>query len=135
MTIDADSLESDLLETFDANYDDYDLAAHMATDIDAACTADDTVQVTSKGTVTTPLGATSGFSGPGKGAFSGSKATIENGLKACFVTMKSMTAVGGNAVYALQFSLCLTSYLTAGKVNINLQVPPFASGTGEGKVA
>jgi hypothetical protein len=134
-TIDADSLESDLLATFENNYGDDDLAAHMAIDIDAACTADDTVQVNSKGIVTTPSGATSEFSGPGKGKLSGTKATIENGLKACFVTMKSMTAVGGNAEYALQFSICFTSYLTTGKVDTELQVPPFAAGTGSGAIA
>jgi hypothetical protein len=135
MTIDAENLESDLLETFDAGYDDDELAAHMAADIDTACSEEGTVKVTSSGTVTTPAGATSNLSGPGTGTFSGDKSIIEEDLKGCFAAMKSMAAVGGNALYALQFSMCFTTYLTAGKVEIDLEDPPFASGSGEGKIA
>jgi hypothetical protein len=133
MTINADQLESDLLDTFDAAYDDPELAAHMATNIDDACKASDTVKITSTGTLKIPAGGTAPFSGPGKGKFTGSKSIIENGLKSCYAAMKSMAAAG-NAYYALQFSICLTSYLTGGVVNINLQ-SPFISGTGAGKIA
>jgi hypothetical protein len=134
MTIDADSLEADLYVTFTTKNNNDELAAHMAADIDNSCKADDAVQIMSTGTVTTPSGVTSAFSGPGRGKFSGLKSIIENGLKACFSAMNDMTS-GGNAYYAQQFALCLTSYLKEGSITINLQAPPFASGSGSGAIS
>jgi hypothetical protein len=129
MTIDTGILEADLYATFTNKYSNDELAAHMAADIDNSCKAGDTVQIMSTGTVTTPSGVTSAFSGPGKGKFSGLKSTIENGLKACFSAMNNMTS-GGNAYYAQQFALCFTSYLKEGSITMILQAPTFASGSG-----
>jgi hypothetical protein len=133
MTIDASQLEKDLLDTFDAKYDDNDLADHLATDIDNACKADKTVQETSSGTVTTPSGATSSFSGAAEGKFTGTKVLISSALKTCFVLMKSMLA-GGNQFYAQAFSMAIDSYAKAGTISVSLKVPPFASGSGSGKI-
>ena len=81
MTVDDSSLADDLYSAFTGGYDNDGIAAHMAADIDKACSADKTVSETSTGTVTTPSGATSTFSGPAEGKFSGNKATIESALK------------------------------------------------------
>jgi len=132
MTIDAGQLEKDLLKTFNAKYGDDDLADHMATDIDNACKADDTVQATSKGKVTTPAGATFDFSGPAIGKFTGTKTLISTPLKACFKSMIGMLA-GGNALYAQVLSAAIDAYLKAGKITVNL-LPPFVSGAGSGGI-
>jgi hypothetical protein len=134
MTINADTLKNDLQTTFEAKYSNDDLAAHMATDIDNACKADNTVSTTSTGTVTTPSGATSPFSGPAQGKFTGSKSTIESKLKTCFSAMNDMSS-GGNDYYAAQFASAIDSYLKAGTISVTLKVPPFASGSGSGKIA
>jgi hypothetical protein len=134
MTIDADALEADLYATFSTNYSDDDLAEHIATDIDTACKEDETVEVTSTGTVTTPSGATSPFSGPGEGKFAGSKTPVATTLKACFSTMYDMMTGGGNAYYAAQLAAAVDSYLKAGAITITLK-SPFLSGSGGGKIA
>ena len=133
MTIDADSLEAALLATFQACYNNDGLADHMAADIDNACKAGNTVATTSTGTVTTPLGATFPFSGPGQGKFTGNKATIAAALKACFSAMNGMAA-GGNEYYAAQLAAAYYAYLTAGAINVTLK-PPFVSGSGTGRIA
>jgi hypothetical protein len=133
MTIDADQLEEDLLNTFKARYDDDDLADHMASDIDNACSAEDTVQATSSGTVTTSSGS-SPFSGPAIGKFTGTKSLISTPLKTCFKTMQGMFT-GGNQLYAQVLSAAIEAYLKAGVITIDLSVPPFASGTGTGGIA
>lgn len=133
MTIDDSSLADDLYSTFTAGYDNNGLASHMAADIDKACSANDTVSETSKGTVTTSSGATSSFSGPAQGKFSGSKATIENKLKACFSAMDNMVS-GGNEHYAQEMASAIDSYLKAGSISVNLKAP-FVSGTGGGSIA
>jgi hypothetical protein len=133
MTIDADSLKSDLQSTFQAKYSNNDLATHMATDIDNACKADNTVNTTSTGTVTIPAGGTIPFSGPGVGKFTGTKSSIEMTLKACFSAMNNM-ATGGNQYYAAQLAAAVNSYLKAGSINVTLK-PPFLSGSGSGKIA
>lgn len=133
MTIDDSSLADDLYSTFTAGYDNNGLASHMAADIDKACSASDTVSETSKGTVTTPSGATSLFAGPAQGKFSGSKATIESKLKACFSSMDGMTS-GGNEYFAQEMASAVDSYLKAGSISVNLKAP-FVSGTGGGSIA
>jgi hypothetical protein len=130
MAINADDLKSKLKITFEAAYTNDDLAAHIATDIDDACKADDTITTASAGTVTTPAGAASPFSGPGKGRFTGTKATIETVLKACFSTMNSMSK-GGDDYFAAQLATAVDTYLKAGTISVNLQAP-FVSGTGSG---
>lgn len=133
MTIDDSSLADDLYSTFTAGYDNNGLASHMAADIDKACSANDTVSETSKGTVTTPSGASSIFSGPAQGKFSGSKATIESNLKACFSSMDEMTS-GGNEYFAQEMASAIDSYLKAGNISVTLK-SPFLSGTGGGTIA
>jgi hypothetical protein len=133
MTIDKDNLKSDLQSTFEAAYENAALAAHMAADSDKACKADNTVSTISTGLVTTPSGASSPFSGPGQGKFAGTKATIENILKACFSTMNGMSS-GGDDYLAAQIASAVDSYLKAGSISVALK-PPFASGSGKGTIA
>jgi hypothetical protein len=133
MTIDADSLSDDLESTFNAKYNNDDLADHMATDIDTACKSDNTVKITSTGTVVIPSGGTSSFSGPGEGKFTGAKAEIASTLKTCFAAMNNM-ATGGNEYYASQLAAAYNAYLAAGTINVTLK-PPFVSGSGKGKIA
>jgi hypothetical protein len=133
MTIDADSLADDLESTFNAKYNNDDSADHLATDIDNACKADNTVMVTSTGTVVIPAGGTSPFSGPGEGKFTGVKTTLASALKACFTAMNSMTT-GGNEYYAAQLASAYNAYLAAGKISVTLKMP-FSSGSGSGKIA
>jgi hypothetical protein len=135
MTINAGKLKADLQATFEAAYDDDALAAHMATDIDNACKTNDTVQETSKGTVTTPAGVSSDFSGPAAGKFTGDKSKIENPLKSCFTTMRGMMTGGGNELYAATLATAADSYLKTGVINVTLKVPPFSSGSGTGAIA
>jgi hypothetical protein len=130
MAINADDLKSKLKNTFEAAYTNDDLAAHMASDNDDVCKADDTVTTTSAGTVTTPVGATSPFSGPGKGNFTGTKASIETILKTCFAAMNNMSK-GGDDYFAAQFAVAVDSYLKAGTISVTLQAP-FVSGAGSG---
>ena len=131
MSINDTALASDLLNTFLAKYNDDDLATNMANDIDRACSTGDPVSTLSNGTVTFP-GGSSAFSGPGQGRLSGNKGTIEGMLKACFSSMKNMSA-GGNALYALQLATAVTMYLTAGTINVDLKLP-FLSGSGSGRI-
>jgi len=133
MTIDASQLEKDLLKTFNAKYGDDDLADHIATDIDNACKANDTVQATSKGIVTTPSGATSNFSGSAVGKFTGTKTLISTPLKTCFSSMTSMLT-GGNELYAQVLATAIDAYMKAGTISVQLK-SPFLSGSGSGKIA
>ena len=132
MSIDGSSLASDLYATFTAGYDNDALAAHMAADIDKACSADKTVSESSKGTVTTSSG-TATFGGPAEGKFSGSKATIEAKLKKCFADMDEMTS-GGNGHFASEWASAVDSYLKAGQITVELK-SPFTKGTGKGTIA
>jgi hypothetical protein len=132
MFINDGNLGSALKTTFEAAYSNDDLAAHIATDINAACTAGDTVSTNTKGTVTTPAGASSPLAGTGKGKFTGAKAAIETTLKACFTAMNAMTQ-GGDDYFAAQLAAAVDAYLKAGSVSVTLQ-PPLA-GTGSGAIA
>jgi hypothetical protein len=133
MTINDSQLKDDLLATFEAKYGDDDLADHMATDIDSACAADDTVSETSSGTVTTGSGAKVPFSGPAIGKFAGKKTLISNPLKDCFQSMIRMPD-GGNQYYAAQLAAAVDAYMKAGTILVQLK-PPFVSGSGSGKIA
>jgi hypothetical protein len=133
MTIDDSRLKSDLLATFEAAYGDDELAEHMATDIDNACKADNTVEETSTGKVTIGSGAQVDFSGPAIGKFSGNKSLISTPLKACFQAMIGMS-VGGNQYYAARFAAAVDAYMKAGTIAVQL-MPPFSSGSGNGKIA
>ena len=121
MTIDEESLKDDLQPTFEAKYSNDQLAAQMATDIDNACKADDTVTTTNSG-------------GSGLGKFTGDKSIIENILKACFSTMNGMMSGGGNEYYAAQLSMAVETYLKDGDITVTL-LPPFSAGAGTGKIA
>jgi hypothetical protein len=133
MTIDDSRLKDDLFAAFEAGYSDDDLADHMATDIDNACKADNTVTETSTGKVTTGSGAAVDFSGPAIGKFSGTKQLISTPLKTCFRTMTGMLE-GGNELYAAQLSAAIDAYMNAGTISVQLK-PPFSSGSGSGKIA
>jgi hypothetical protein len=133
MAIDGDSLADALKTTFEAAYGNDDLAAHTAADIDAACTVNGTVSAATKGTVTTPAGVSSAFTGEGTGKFTGDKTVIETTLKACFAAMNGMTG-GGDDYYAAQLAAAVDAYLKAGSVSVTLQ-PPFVSGSGKGTIA
>jgi hypothetical protein len=134
MTIADSALKSDLQSTFEAKYSDDDLAAHMATDIDNACKANNTVSETSTGQVTPPSSSPIPFSGPATGKFTGDKSKIENPLKACFSSMTGMMSGGGNELYAQQFAIAVDAYLKDGTISVQLKVPPFVSGSGSGKI-
>ena len=132
MTINNSNLGNALQATFEAAYGNDDLAAHIASDINTACTASDTVSTNTTGTVTTPAGAASPLAGTGKGKFTGAKAAIETTLKACFAAMNAMSS-GGDDYFAAQLAAALDAYLKAGTVSVTLQPP--LSGTGTGAIA
>jgi hypothetical protein len=129
LTIDADALGNALNVTFEAAYGNDELAAHIATAINAACTASDTVSTETIGTVTTPAGVVSPFTGTSVGQFTGSKATLETTLKACFTAMNTISK-GGDDYLAAQLSAAVDAYLKAGSVSVTLQTPLTGSGTG-----
>jgi hypothetical protein len=131
MTINNGNLGNALKTTFEAAYGNDDLAAHIATDTNAVCTASDTVAVNTKGTVTTSSGSSS-FAGTGKGKFAGDKASLATTLKACFTAMNAMSQ-GGDDYFAAQLAAAVTAYLKAGSVSIALQSP--LAGTGTGAIA
>jgi hypothetical protein len=129
MTIDSDALGGDLTKTYEATQENAFLAANMADDIDAACGAEGTVETVSTGTVTTPVGVTSSFTGAGTGDFAGIQATIETLLAICFETMDTMAA-GGDEYLAAQIALAVDTYLKAGDITTALQVPLVGAGLG-----
>lgn len=130
MTIDASQLEEDLLNTFNAKYGNDDLADHIATDIDNACSEADTVKATSKGTVSSTG---SSFSGPAIGKFTGDKTLISTPLKTCFSSMTGMLT-GGNDLYAQVLATAVDAYMRAGTISVQLK-SPFVSGSGSGTIA
>ena len=132
MTIDNEKFKNDLQATFEAGYSDDDLAAHMATDIDNACKADDTISEISTGFLVTS-GGSSGLSGPAIGKFSGNKSSLETALKVIFKSMMGMMSGGGNEYYAEQLSIAFDAYLQAGTITVQLK-SPFTTGTGSGKI-
>ena len=132
MTIDSGDLGEDLARTFENTGLNSYLAAHTADDIDAACTVEDTVETDTGGTLTTPEGVTSPFTGTGKGDFSGTKAVIETLLILCFETMNTMPS-GGDDYLAAQLAAATDTYLRAGQISVAL-LPPL-TGSGEGAIS
>jgi hypothetical protein len=132
MTINDSNLGNALKTTFEAACGNEDLAAHIAADINAACTAGDTVSTGTTGTVTTPAGASSPLAGTGKGKFTGDKAALETALKACFTAMNAMPE-GGDDYFAASLAAALTACLKAGQVSVTL-LPPL-TGKGAGAIA
>ena len=131
MTINDSTLATDLYNTFtkkDATNDDF--ADGIADNVDSVCSASNTVNTTTVGTLTLPNGATSNYSGSGKGTFSGSKTTISKALKTAFNTMNTKTS-GGNDDFANALADSITSYLMAGTIQITLQSPITGSATGK----
>jgi hypothetical protein len=129
MTIDTDALETDLAATFEDTQADSFLALGMAVDIDAACGADDTIETVSSGTVTTPVGVTSSFTGAGTGTFTGELQPLAALLLACFTVMGSMPA-GGDEYMAAQVALAVDGYLRTGTIAVVLQAPLLGAGEG-----
>lgn len=128
MQINESNLKSKLQNTFEAKYENDDLASHIASDINDVCTASNTSSTTTTGvSVLGPK--TNPTSGQGKGTFSGSKDIISSKLKSCFSAMNNMTS-GGNAYLATEWASAVNSYLTAGAISITLQAPMSGSGTG-----
>jgi hypothetical protein len=130
MVIDGASLKDKLKATFEAGYNNDDLAAHIAADNDDVCKTDNTVSTTSTGRVTIPGAGTSPFSGPGKGKFTGDKDDIITVLKNCFNQMNNISQ-GGDDYLAFHLASAVDFYLKAGDISINLQTP-FVSGSGSG---
>jgi hypothetical protein len=129
MTIDSQDLEGALTSTFEGTKVNVFLAAGTANDIDAACSADDTVKTITAGTVTTPAGASSPFGGTGKGSFTGVKTTIEALLLQCFAVMDTMAA-GGDDYLAAQLAAAVDGYLKAGVISVDLDTPLAGAGLG-----
>jgi hypothetical protein len=131
MTIDSDDLEEDLTQTFESTKLNSYLAAHMADDIDAACSAEGTVETDSIGTASAPP-VTSPAAGAGTGSFTGAKAGIAALLILCFETMNPMS-VGGDDYFAAQLAAAMNTYLTTGQISVVL-LPPLA-GAGQGALS
>jgi hypothetical protein len=132
MAVSEEDLRGAFAETFGNTESNSGLAVRMAADIDAVCGADDTVETVTAGTVTAPNGAVAGFSGKGKGNFSGAKADMETLLNACFGAMDGMSG-GGDDYLAAGLATAVDKYLAAGIVSVALQSP--LSGSGQGSLS
>jgi hypothetical protein len=136
MAIAASTLKNSLKTTFEAKYSNADLAAHIAADIHAVCTADGTVSIDSTGSVAAPTGAVP-TTCSGEGAFSGSSSSIQSTLNACFNRMNGMAeegeGLGGDDHFGTQLAAAVHTYLTGGTISVELQSP--ISGSGEGSIA
>ena len=131
MQISESNLKSKLQTTFEAKYENNDLATHIASDIDDVCSASNTCSTTTTGTSTIPGTSPHPASGSGKGTFTGAKATIETKLKSCFSSMNSMVT-GGNMYFAQEFAVAVYNYLKNGTIAITLQA--LMSGAGSGGI-
>lgn len=131
MQISESNLKSKLQTTFEAKYENNDLATHIASDVDDVCSASNTCSTTTTGTSTIPGTSPHPASGSGKGTFTGAKATIETKLKSCFSSMNSMVT-GGNMYFAQEFAVAVYNYLKNGTIAITLQAP--MSGVGSGGI-
>lgn len=129
MQISESNLKSKLQTTFEAKYENNDLATHIASDIDDVCSASNTCSTTTTGTSTIPGTSPHPASGSGKGTFTGAKATIETKLKSCFSSMNSMVT-GGNMYFAQEFAVAVYNYLKNGTIAITLQAPMSGEGSG-----
>ena len=129
MQISESNLKSKLQTTFEAKYENNDLATHIASDIDDVCSASNTCSTTTTGISTIPGTSPHPASGSGKGTFTGAKATIETKLKSCFSSMNSMVT-GGNMYFAQEFAVAVYNYLKNGTIAITLQAPMSGAGSG-----
>ena len=129
MQISESNLKSKLQTTFEAKYENNDLATHIASDIDDVCSASNTCSTTTTGTSTIPGTSPHPVSGSGKGTFTGAKATIETKLKSCFSSMNNMVT-GGNMYFAQEFAVAVYNYLKNGTIAITLQAPMSGAGSG-----
>ena len=129
MQISESNLKSKLQTTFEAKYENNDLATHIASDIDDVCSASNTCSTTTTGTSTIPGSSPHPASGSGKGTFTGAKSTIETKLKSCFSSMNSMVT-GGNMYFAQEFAVAVYNYLKNGTIAITLQAPMSGAGSG-----
>ena len=129
MQISESNLKSKLQTTFEAKYENNDLATHIASDIDDVCSASNTCSTTTKGTSTISGSSPHSASGSGKGTFTGAKSTIETKLKSCFSSMNSMVT-GGNMYFAQEFAVAVYNYLKNGTIAITLQAPMSGAGSG-----
>ena len=129
MQISESNLKSKLQTTFEAKYENNDLATHIASDIDDVCSASNTCSTTTTGTSTIPGSSPHPASGSGKGTFTGAKTTIETKLKSCFSSMNSMVT-GGNMYFAQEFAVAVYNYLKNGTIAITLQAPMSGAGSG-----
>ncbi len=129
MQISESNLKSKLQTTFEAKYENNDLATHITSDIDDVCSASNTCSTTTTGTSTIPGTSPHPTSGSGKGTFTGAKATIETKLKSCFSSMNSMVT-GGNMYFAQEFAVAVYNYLKNGTIAITLQTPMSGAGSG-----
>ena len=129
MQINESNLKSKLQTTFEAKYENNDLATHIASDIDDVCSASNTCSTTTTGTSTIPGSSPHPASGSGKGTFTGIKATIETKLKSCFSSMNSIVT-SGNMYFAQEFAVAVYNYLKNGTIAITLQAPMSGAGSG-----
>ena len=129
MQISESNLKSKLQTTFEAKYENNDLATHIASDIDDVCSASNTCSTTTTGTSTISGSSPHPASGSGKGTFTGAKSTIETKLKSCFSSMNSMVT-GGNMYFAQEFAVAVYNYLKNGTIAITLQAPMSGAGSG-----
>ncbi len=130
MTIDSGPLADDLYRTFVAEYENDDLAAHIAADIDRACSLPDTVEEESVGSISSgdgPVGARYGA----RGKFSGDSGIISGNLSSCFSAMNGLMDGSGNAYLASCWAAAADSYLRQGTVTVTLDG---SAGSGEGGI-
>lgn len=129
--IDAETLDDDLYDVFtkeDSTDDDF--ADGMADCIDKACSKQNIITTSTSGTVTPQTGSPiPGYTGTGKGTFTGSKITISNALKSTFSSMRTMRS-GGDAIFAQYMASAVGNYLRAGTVNVVLDAPIIGGGSG-----
>lgn len=131
--IDNSTLESNLYTVFiKKETTDNEIADGIANAVNTACTASNSISTTTTGTYTPPSGSTvPGYTGTGKGTFTGVKKNIADSLKDVFDDMRDMTE-GGDDYFAEELSQSIGDYLRAGTVNVNLDSP--LSGSGSGKI-
>lgn len=133
MQISESDLKNKLLNTFQSECENDELATRIATDIDDVCKVSNTCSTTTTGTSTISGQSPHPYSGSGKGTFTGSKSIIENKLKTCFQNMNNIKDGTGNLYFATEFASAVNSYLTGGSISITLQPP--MSGSGQGAIA
>lgn len=129
--IDSATLQSNLYSVFTKNKVTNDeIADGIANAVNTACTKKDAISINTVGTLTLPNGASSNYSGTGKGTFSGDKTTIASSLKSVFTEMNKKTS-GGDAYFAKELAKAIGDYIRAGNVTNTLDDPITGSGSGK----